>query len=116
MQIHPAHGIGAAAREPQRHTIQIDAAVALRQRHGMLGGLDLWCPVEDLEDALAGGHRALRHAERIAEGAHGPKEREHVAVEGGELADGERAAHHGAAADEQHERQPDLGRRPISGL
>ena len=66
--------------------------------------------IGDLEQAIAGGDRALEHPERGAEHSHREGQHQDIAVKGGELAEAEAAVDHHVAADEQDQRQPELGK------
>ena len=65
--------------------------------------------VEHLEDARAGGGRALGRAEHVAERPHRAGQHQHVAVEGGEDGDVDRAVDRRAPADEQDRGEAEVG-------
>ncbi len=71
-----------------------------------LGGRGL--AVEQLEQPRARRDRALRHPQRDAEHPHRPGQHQHVRVERGELAGGQRPVDHLAPADDEHRRQAEL--------
>ena len=107
----------ARARRPElvvgeRDAAHLDPAAARGQRRRPGRALDPRLAVEDLEEAVAGGDRPLRHPHRDAEHPHRPGEDDHVGVEGGEVAEAEAAVDHLAAADQQHQRDPELRQQP----
>ncbi len=89
--------------------MQLDAAVAGRERRGVGRALDPRFAVEDFEQAVAGGDRPLRHPHRHPQHPRRPGEHRQVDVEGGEVAEAEAAGDHLAAADQQHQGDPELG-------
>ena len=93
----------------ERDVAQLDAAVAGRQRRREVGRGDPRLAVEDLEQPHARRGRALAEAERDAERAHRRDQHQQVRVEGREVAGGQRAVDHLAAADDQDRREPELG-------
>ena len=100
-----------AARCPvaQRDAAHPDAAAAGGELGRRGRALDPRFAVEDLEEAVAGGDRALRHPHRHAEHPHRPGEDHQVGVEGGEVAEAEVAVDHHPPADQQHQGDPELG-------
>ena len=76
--------------------------------------------VEHLEDAGARGGRSLGGAQHVAERPHRRDQHQQVRVEGGERADGQRPVDHVPAADQQDQRQPEVGQeadqRRVAGL
>src|SRR6185503_16738072 len=71
---------------------------------GMRGRDDFRLGVEQLEDALAGGHGGLQDVVFVAEVLNGAEEAQSVLDERDEDADGDGAAHGAEAADPEDER------------
>ena len=111
---------GLAPVVAQGHALHRDPAAAGGQRRGAGRAGHLGLAVEDLEHPVAGGDRALGHAQRHAEPADRAGEQQQVDVEGGEVAEAEAAVDHLVAADQQHDRQPDVReeahQRRVEGL
>ena len=115
VQVDVAQHLGAVV-VAERHAAHLDPAAAGRQRLGARGRGQLRLAVQDLEHAVARGHRALGHAQRHAEHAHRAGQHDHVAVEGHEVADGDGAVDGLAPAHQQDGRQPELGQEADEGV
>ena len=99
-------------RVAEGHVAQLDPTAAGGQLDRVGRALDRRFAVDDLEHPVARGDRALRHPHRHAEHPQRPGQHHQVGVEGGEVAEAEVAFDHHPAADQQHQRDPELRQQP----
>ena len=79
-------------------------AVGAVARARMRGAHNFRLGIEQLEDALAGGHGGLQDVVLVAQVLNGPPEALRVHVEHGQHADGDRAGQHAESAAPDHQR------------